>query len=205
MKKLLLFLLLAALCETGHGHPVPDVPVRTTFHNDGKAVIRVEVDPRCFAQDPLNEPYLENQAVQSYTEKQKSELFERTKKFIADTIEFTLEPKGQVLPKFEMSFTTFASQALKWNAKNPEKNSLRVEKTPVVITAKWSTDASKMLGYQIQAKKGGKLSVQFINHIGDEKQRLNVLFPGEESYELDLSMWAKSVKSEPVESSKTKK
>ena len=39
-------------------HPVPDVPLRSFFDADGSAVIEIELDTRCFSDDPESEPYL---------------------------------------------------------------------------------------------------------------------------------------------------
>ena len=185
-------LCLVALSHTSRGHPVPHIPVRSTFGKDGTLTIQIEVDPRCFAKDPLNEPYLENALFQTYSEEQKSKLFVQTKKLIADFVDFTLEPAGEVVPKFEMSFTSFANEPLRWSIEKPEENSGKCAETPVMVTATWRTDATGSSAYRIKTTKKGKFSVHFINHLSGEKQRLNVLFPGEESYLLDLKSWAES-------------
>jgi hypothetical protein len=179
-------LLAAVICGTALAHPVPDIPVRTVFNSDGTATIRVEVDPRCFAQDPLNEPYLENAKLQTYTEEQRTELLDRARKLILDTIEFSLLPGGTVQPEFRLKFTSFANQALSWNVEKPAENTEECAVMPVMVTAEWSVDASKANGYRIRALKAGRFSVQYINHIGGEEHRLQVLFPGETSYVLEL-------------------
>jgi hypothetical protein len=193
-------LLVAALCATSPAHPVPDIPVRSTFGLDGKVTVLIEIDPRCFEGDALHAPYLENAAFQLYSKAQKTKLKEQAKNLIEGTIEFDFEPKSDVAPAFEMSFTTFSSKPLKWNTATPKDNNLKCAETPVMVTAMWATDASKLTGYRIKAKKTGKFSVKFINHLGKEKQRLHVLFPGETSYRLDLKDWAAQSSAAPPDS-----
>lgn len=180
-------------CQTAAAHPVPDIPVRSSFHADGSLTIRVEVDPRCFAEDPLNEPYLENALLQSFHPDKKQALFSKAEELLMKTIEFRMEPVGRVLPDFKMRFTTFADTALTWNTEQPATNTVECAETPVVITAEWTTTASVLSGYQIRAAKVGKFSIRVIHRVNDKPQPLNVLFPGEESDRLDLIPWAKTV------------
>ena len=187
------FLALPLFFQTAFAHPTPDIPVRSSFGADGSVTIRVEVDPRCFAADPLNEPYLENALLQSFEQEKKAELFLRTEKLIMDSIEFWMYPVGQVLPDFKMKFSTFSNKELTWNQGDRAANTLQCAETPVVITAEWKTDASRLSAYQIKAKKAGKFSIRFINELSGQEQPLNVLFPGEASYKLDLTSWAESV------------
>ena len=183
------------------GHPIPDIPVRATFLVDGNATnatnatiatIAVEIDPRCFADQALHEPYLENAVLQSTPEKEKAALFAKAQIFITDTLDFHFEPNVHFEPKeapkptFTMAFTTLGSQPLPWNADVPDSNRQRVARLPVTITATWKLDASALKTYQLHAKPAGKFSVQFINHLGDAAQKLHVLFPGETSYRLEL-------------------
>lgn len=182
---LLPFLLFGGLSV--FGHPVPDIPVRATFLEDGTATIAVEIDPRCFADQALHEPYLENAVLQSRSEKEKAALVTKAQAFISDTLTFRLEPQKALKPTFAMRFTTLGSEPLLWNAEEPDSNRQRVARLPVTITATWKLDASALKTYQLHAKPDGKFSVQFINHIGDDAQRLHVLFPGETSYRLELS------------------
>jgi hypothetical protein len=191
--------LLAALSSGAVAHPEPDVPVRSSFGPDGSVTIRVEIDPRCFTRDPLNEPYLENAAMQALPEKEKAELFSKAEKFITEFIEFRALPAGVLRPAFKMKFTTFQNKELVWNAARPAENTAATAQTPVVITAEWKIDASGWTGYQIKSSSKTRLGVQFINHLNGKSQRLNVLFPGEESYTLDLTEWAKGVHSRPAD------
>ncbi len=183
-------LLTAALWGTCLAHPVPDIPVRSTFGADGKVTVLIEIDPRCFEDDALHAPYLGNATFQSYSKEQRESLKKRAKSLIEKTIEFDFEPKSPaVVPAFEMSFTTFANKPL-------EKQPAKRAETPVMITAKWVANALKLTSYRIKSKKAGKYSLKCINHLGKEKQRLHVLFPGETSYRLDLKEWASSIDAE---------
>jgi len=186
MRPLLALAVAVSGCSLALGHPVPDIPVRGVFQKDGTAIVRVEIDPRCFAKDPLNEPYLENSVFQSYSEQQKSDLEKKAAVLIAEVIEFRLLPKGVVAPKFKMKATTFNNRPLDWNAKLPASNTIQCAQKPVMITAEWTLEASKATGYQIASAKSAKFSVQFINNLRNKKQPLHVLFPGEESFILRL-------------------
>jgi hypothetical protein len=197
-RKLSHLLLLAGLCRAAVAHPEPDIPVRSSFGPDGHVTIRVEVDPRCFTRDPLNEPYLENASMQALPEGEKTELFSKAARFISEFIEFRALPMGMLRPEFKMKFTTFQNKELVWNAAKPAENAAAVAQTPVVITAEWKVDASSWTGYQIKSSSKGKLGVQFINDLNGKSQALNVLFPGEESYTLDLIAWAKGIRLRPA-------
>ena len=80
-------------------HAVPDIPVRGYFQKDGLAVIRVEVDTRCFAKDPEQEPYLQKWVLDESTEVEKKELVDLARKLIKDSVLFRFEPLGQVMPE----------------------------------------------------------------------------------------------------------
>ncbi len=182
MKGLVPVLSLILINQAAFSHPVPDIPVRASFASDGTVTIQVEVDPRCFAPDPLNEPYLINGNLQRVDEEKKAKLFAQTKRFIQQYIEFRAEPDGPFQPALALRFTAFA---------NEELTTSSAAQTPVVITGECRVDASHWKGYQIKSQKSIKLSVQFINDVNGKEQPLNVLFPGEESYMLDLGDWSK--------------
>lgn len=109
LKKFVVFVPLAVLCQMAVAHPIPDIPVRSSFSGDGPVTIRVEVDPRCFASDPLNEPYLDNARLLSLERGKKAELLSKADAFIKDSIEFRAQPTLQLQPEFKMKFTTFAN------------------------------------------------------------------------------------------------
>lgn len=158
-------------------HPVPDIPVRSYFAGDGTATIQVEVDPRCFAPDPLHEPYLMKAVFQTMEEEEKARLFSQTKKFIARLITFRATLGEPFQPAFDLGFSAFGGEkltaGLPWD-------------TPVVIKAECKVDASHWEDYQVASGKEMPFSVQVINVVKGERQPLQVLFPGEESRALDL-------------------
>jgi hypothetical protein len=191
--RLLRPLILAAFGQSIFAHPIPDIPVRSSFNDDRSVTIRVEVDPRCFAADPLNEPYLDNARLLPLEREKKAELFSKAEALIKDFIEFRAQPAGRLHPEFKLKFTTFANKALIWNPTRLAESNAASAQTPVMITAEWKADASQWSGYQIKATQKGKFSVLFINSVNGKEQPLNVLFPGEQSYMLDLTAWAKCV------------
>lgn len=158
-------------------HPIPDIPVRSFFAGDGTATIQVEVDPRCFAPDPLNEPYLMKAVFQTMEEEEKARLFSLTKQFIARLITLRATPGGSLQPEFDLRFTAFGDEeltaGLPWD-------------TPVAIKAECKVDASHWEDYQVASVKEMPFSVQVINVVKGERQPLQVLFPGEKSRALDL-------------------
>lgn len=170
----------AALLATESGawaHAVPDIPVRGYFNKGGAATIKVEIDPRCFAKDPEQEPYLQKWVLDESSEAEKKALVEQARRLVKDSVVFRFEPLGRVLPEFEFTFTTHDGQPL---TKTDD---------PVMVTGGWKTTIpAGVEGYKIKAVEGGKLAVPFINHFdGKAIERVAVLFPGEESFTLDLS------------------
>ena len=178
--RIFLFILSLKLCTSLSAHPIPDIPVRATFKADGMVTIQVEVDPRCFVDDALNEPYFENSEMPSISKQEQERLFSEANVFILKNVDFWANPIGRISPQFSMRFTSFNGEKL---AANPKED----DTTPVMITAKWETNASVWKDYWINNPKTCRFSLQFINTVQGEEQPLNVLFPGEESYMLELS------------------
>ena len=56
MSRLLLALVLFS--RLAWANPEPDVPVHCHFDKDGSVTVRIEIDPRCFTDDPMSERYL---------------------------------------------------------------------------------------------------------------------------------------------------
>ncbi len=173
---LLAVLVLFAVPGFLQAHPVPDVPVRTVFEA-GEATISVEVDVRCFSDDPEGEPYLVNRVLKASTDQEKKVYTDQAMALIESSIRFFLEPVGRIQPEFSFDFTG--------------KNGASLEKDddPVMITAKAKLGVPEGAGsYKIEASEAGKLSVVFLNTVdGKEVERIAVLFPGEKSYALDVS------------------
>lgn len=157
------------------GHPVPDVPVRSFFEADGSTRIEVEVDLRCFTEDPENEPYLMHWTLKEMAEAEKAALLKKAEAFVKKSIAFRLAPKGQIEPTFEWRFTTHRGEELSEHG------------DPVMLTGIWQFE-NPADSYQIEALPAGNLSVLFLNHVDDTAvERFQVLFPGEKSYELKLA------------------
>jgi hypothetical protein len=169
---------LAASCVSLQAHPLPEIPVWAFFEQDGKARIEIEIDPRCFTDDPEKELYMLYWYLQRCDAEEKEEMFDLARKFIPTRVDLIFNaPEGVEEPTFTCEFTTLAGRPLK-NLDDP-----------VVIRAVWETKLpSSVETYQIKAHKTGIYSVLFLNHVNDEAvPRIQTLFPGEESYVLDLS------------------
>lgn len=165
------------LCSVAVAHPIPDVPVRSTFPGDGTCSIQVEVDPRCFDLDPEIAPYLLHSALKAMPEAERAALLAQAGAFVKEkTVDFHFEPSGTFTPEFKFGFTTLNAQPL------------TKDEDPVVMTGNWSGPVpAGSQGYRIFAKPEGKLSMLFLNNLrGKEVSRMMVLFPKEKSFMLDL-------------------
>jgi hypothetical protein len=174
-----LFLLVCLLGPWLHlaAHPIPDIPVRATFHEGGRATIQVEVDPRCFDADPNLAPSVLKEGLGEYTEAERQEWKTQARDYVRRAVSFHFEPLGQVTPEFTFDFTAQGGAPLE----KPEDI--------VVITGTWETTVpAGIQGYSIRALPEGTLSVLFLNTLKDRQvERLQVLFPGETSFLLDLT------------------
>lgn len=172
-------LLLLALFRAVVAHPVPDIPVRTTFDADGTCTIRVEMDPRCFEADWEMEAYLLHiQMNKLMIEADKEALKAKSRQFIGNGIEFFFEqPELKITPDFTWAFTTLGGGPL-----------VNID-DPVVLTGTWTTRVPEgTQGYSIRATKAVKFAVNFENTLrGHVDERVAVLFPGEKSFVFDLS------------------
>jgi hypothetical protein len=170
---------LSVLVVTGSlsGHPVPDIPVRGFFDRGGNARIEIEIDPRCFATDPANEPYLVKASFDQMPDAERAKLSEQARTLAASSVAFHFEPTGQFLPNFEFRFGGIGGAAL-------EKAD-----DPVMLLGRWTTTlATGLIGYRVQALPQGKWSVVVLNTLdGRQVERVSALFPGESSYLLDLT------------------
>ena len=179
---LLLFWFLGLLAMA---HPVPDLPVRADFNFKGEVVIRVEVDPRCFVKDAENEPYLVYGVYKHLEKEDFSKMEETAVELIRKYIGFHFDPPYSAKPNFTFHYTTLGNKPI-----------VKKEESPVVLQAEWKFELpANVKTYQLKASPVGRFSVLFINRIMGEKQDLNVLFPGESSYKLDLGLLARIRKS----------
>ncbi len=157
-------------------HPVPDIPVWSFFNQNGSCKIEVQVDTRCFSEDPLNEPYLLNWVLKEMPDAEKQALLKQAAELVKKSIRFRFEPSGDLEPVFKFEFLTH------------DMSPLEKDDDPVMVSGHWSApQPAEVTGYQIEALPEGELSVLYINHIGEAAvKRFQVLFPGETSYLLDL-------------------
>lgn len=166
-----------ALGPVAVAHPVPDVPLRSFFDSDGSAVIEIELDTRCFSDDPESEPYLLVEQYLGLSEADRARLRARAREYAERIVELSFHPVGAIQPDWEFEFTTFRSQPL------------RRADDPVMLTGSWRLDdISGYTGYQARALPEAELSLLFLNYYeGDILRGIQVLFPDEASRILDLA------------------
>lgn len=179
---LLLFLVPKAVA-----HPIPDVPLRAFFEADGSAVIKIELDTRCFSQDPEAEPYLFLEDYLRLSEGDRDQLRAQARAYAGKVLQLSFEPGGPARPRWEFEFTTFRGQPL-----------TRAD-DPVMMTGSWRLkDTSGLTGYQAHSLPEAELSLLFLNYYQGEILRgIQVLFPGETSRVLDLSNLAEAETGDP--------
>lgn len=159
------------------GHPTPDIPVRAFFDQGGSARIQVEIDLRLFAEKPAEELYLQSWTLEETSQEEKQKLMAQAASYIQKAVEFRFEPLGSINPEFVFTFTTLGGGPFK-----------KID-DPLVLTGEWKTTVpSGIQGYRIKARPEGGFSVLFVNTLmGKKVERFQTLFPGEESFVLDLS------------------
>jgi alkaline phosphatase D len=157
-------------------HPVPDIPVRTDFRQDGSCTVSIEIDPRCFAQDPNAEASLLYAVLPGMSQAQRAELAEKAANLARRYVEFLFEPSGPVRPDFAFEFTGHGGAEL------------REAEDVVVLTGVWHTRVPQgTTGWRIRATKETPLAVVFRNFMdGLEQPKFSVLFPGETSFAYEL-------------------
>lgn len=158
-------------------HPIPDIPVRAAFEENGASQIQVEVDPRCFEADPNKAPSLWYEELKNLSEADKTALKIKAQDHILRAAAFSFEPMGRLVPEFVFEFTSHGGKPLL------ESGDI------VVLTGTWRpTIPAGIQGYRLHALPTGTLSVLFLNKLkGKDVERMQVLFPGETSYVLDLT------------------
>jgi hypothetical protein len=172
----LLYSLFWACAAPCLAHPLPDVPVRADFAQDGAWTLQVEVDPRCFEADPNVALSVTNADLALLTPERKEQLKTTARDYVKRVVEIVLDPAAPVNPEFVFEFTTHENAPLK----TPED--------VVVLTGTWKTKVpAGTTGYSIKALPAGTLSVLYHNTaLGKKLDRFQILFPGESSYVLDL-------------------
>ena len=179
--------LLLALGPAAVAHPIPDVPLRSFFEADGSAVIKIELDTRCFSQDPEAEPYLFLEEYLLLSEAERDRLRAQAQAYTEQVLQLSFEPGGAARPQWDFEFTTFRGRPL-----------TRAD-DPVMLTGSWRLkDISGLAGYQARSLPEAELSLLFLNYYQGEILRgIQVLFPDETSRVLDLSNLAEAETGDP--------
>jgi hypothetical protein len=169
---LLLLMQAAALA-----HPFPELPVRANFLPDGGCEVRVQVDPRCFGEDPNVGPYLLRSEWESLPSEEKDGMIQKASGLVHAWVEFSFEPGLPVRPDFQFTFTT------------PEGGDLKNADDPVAMSGVWKTRVPPgATGWSIRATALPKVAVVLHNEReGRPLKRFAVLFPEEKSFVLDLA------------------
>jgi len=164
-------------------HPPPETVV-TGFFTKGSPTIRfeVEVDARCLLvpAKPEEELYVLHWYWQKMTEAETTDWMTRVHEYLAKTVELRLLPGGRIEPHWEFRFTTLGGGPLD-----------KLD-DPVMLRGTWEVAVpNELTGYQLKALKDGEVTVMFRNQLdGKPVERISSLFPGEESYVLDVSAYA---------------
>lgn len=158
-------------------HPIPDIPVIGSFERNGSASITIEVDPRCFADDPEEVPFLQKDAFGKLGEDGRSELLEKARNLIDKSLRIKFGQGQWTLPDFQYEFLS------------KEHEEIVVEGDVILIRATLRKHLQEgVSSYQIKAMEGAPYDLVFSNLLaGKPQRRVNVLWPGEESFVLDLS------------------
>ena len=176
MRKLLILLSLLGIGLSGQGHPIPNIPVVGHFTPGEPVLILVEVDPRCFAEDPEKEPDLQFLSFKEMDETEREKFLRQTGSFVHESIRIRFHPQGWFSPDFAYGFEKKGGGELM----NPDD--------VVVVRGRWETILpAGVTGYQLKVLEGTGFDIFFMNKAnGEELEDLNVLFPGEESFILDV-------------------
>jgi len=188
IRRLLCLLSLVFAFQAASAHPIPDIPVHGSFRTGGDASVRVDVNPRCFDEDPTGASSMTRIVLMNLTEGRKAELLKAAAELVRKNAEFYLEPVGQVQPEFVFEFGGEAGRPLE----NDE--------SVVVISGTWKTRIpAGVTGWSVRSTPSNKLAVVFENEInGAPHPRVAVLFPGEKSFTLDLTQLSGAVPSGPT-------
>ena len=155
-------------------HPIPDLPVFGSFDNNGTSNILIEIDPRGFAEDPEAESFLTSDTLNDFNISERNDLLEQAKELVKKSLLIRLNEEPWNLPEFEYGFS--------------EPRMVEFSDAPIILleaTAKLSRETNAT--YQIKAKESAPLDLIFTNRLnGIPHRRVNVLFPGEESFALRL-------------------
>lgn len=176
--KVFLSLITCLLCPLfSWAHPIPDIPVIGSFERSGSASITIEIDPRCFAEDPEEVPFLQKDAFDKLGEQEKKELTDKARNLLKKSLRLRFGSGKWVFPEFRFEFLT------------KEHETIVLDGDIVLIRGTHERTLSPELrSYQIKAMDDAPYDLVFTNIVdGKPLRRVNVLWPGEESFILDLS------------------
>lgn len=158
-------------------HPIPDLPVIGSFERNGSASITIEVDPRCFAEDPEEVPFLEKEAFAKLNSEEKKALTDQARNLIQKALRVRFGSEEWFSPEFRFEFLA------------KEHETIELDGDIMLIRATHErTLTPETKSYQIKALDSADYDLVFTNILGGKPQRrVNVLWPGEESYALDLT------------------
>jgi len=155
-------------------HPIPDLPVFGSFDKNGTAKVTAEVDPRAFSKDPEAVPFLTSNALEEFNVSARQNLLTQSFELIESSLQIRMGHQEWHLPDFQFEFT---------ETENKDENN----ETIIKIRAFTSVERENHTTYQIRARETASLDLIFANEInGVPQRRVNVLFPGEESFVLPL-------------------
>jgi len=187
LKKLLLITLFFRFFCSAYTHPIPDIPILGSFNSDGNSSIIIEIDPRSFAEDPESIPFITANAFKDFPDSNKTELLLKAQEMIRNAFDLRFGETSWFLPDFDLNFTEKDAGDLS-------------EDNIVVIKGRHDTFLeSNSTFYQIRAKEEAPYDLIFTNQIdGKPQRRVNVLFPGEESFKFDLGFIGTRLEPEAV-------
>jgi len=155
-------------------HPIPDLPIFGKFDQNGSSQVEVEIDPRAFADDPEAEPFLTVPALEELNMSARQYLLDQSFELLESSLQIRMNEQSWYLPDFAYEFAETV---------NKDENN----QTIIKIRAFTSVERESNASYQIRAKETAPLDLIFTNQInGIPHRRVNVLFPGEESFALPL-------------------
>ena len=158
-------------------HPIPDIPVIGSFERNGSASITIEVDPRCFAEDPEEVPFLQKEAFDKLGSQEKKELADKARSLMQKALRVRFGSEEWFFPEFRFEFLT------------KEHETIVLDGDIVVIRGTYERTLSRdVKSYQIKAMDTAPYDLVFTNVVdGKPLRRVNVLWPDEESFVLDLA------------------
>jgi hypothetical protein len=161
-------------CSSLVAHPIPDLPIFGKFDQNGSSQVEVEIDPRAFAEDPEAEPFLTVPALEELNMSDRQNLLDQAFELLESSLQIRMNEQKWYLPNFAYEFDETV---------NKDENN----QTIVKIRAFTSVERESNASYQIRSKETAPLDLIFTNQInGIPHRRVNVLFPGEESFALPL-------------------